>query len=269
MNKKILKIIYRNSNIINNISLKTLYNMKGGGKKLKIDYNDFIYEFEKSNLDDDNYILYSLDGKDNECISLIISVKDNLVELHGIGNYTHCLYSPSNLYNTNMNIGSHLLKITLKMIKKYSSKLNINKIILKDNSIKNCGINKIKLTKMLILLTGHTWYGKYGFRPRDEITFEIDKYKNKDYKNNIKIMDTLTISDIDLVKYIKKTKKDTLIEQTEEAIKTNPKMLLKEFISIFLKNYDKTCKYFYMFYEDLYNYIGLTDFQGSSFVLML
>jgi hypothetical protein len=269
MIKEILKIIYRNSNIINNFSLKSLYAMKGGGNELKVSYNDFIYEFEKSNLDDDHYILYSLDGKENECISLIISVKDNLVELHGIGNYTHCLYSPSKLYDTNINIGSHLLKITLKMIKKYRSKLNINKIILKDNSIKNCGTNKIKLTKMLILLTGHTWYGKYGFRPRDEITFKIDKYKNKHYENNIKIMDTLTISDIDLVKYIKQTLKDTLIKQTIEAVENNPKMLLKEFLSIFLKNYDKTCKYFIMFYEELYDDIGLTDFQGGSFVLII
>ena len=46
-------------------------------------------------------------------------------------------------------------------------------------------------------------------------------------------------------------------------------MLLKEFINIFLQNYDKTCKYFIMFYEELFNDIELTDFQGSSFILLL
>lgn len=46
-------------------------------------------------------------------------------------------------------------------------------------------------------------------------------------------------------------------------------MLVKEFISIFLENYDKTCKYFYIFYEELYDDIGLTNFQDSSFVLLL
>ena len=38
---------------------------------------------------------------------------------------------------------------------------------------------------------------------------------------------------------------------------------------LFLKNYDKTCKYFNMFYEKLYTDIGLTDFQGNSFILVL
>jgi hypothetical protein len=45
----------------------------------------------------------------------------------------------------------------------------------------------------------------------DNITNNIDK-------NNIKIMDTLTISNINLIKYIKMTKKDTLIKQVEDAI---------------------------------------------------
>jgi hypothetical protein len=46
-------------------------------------------------------------------------------------------------------------------------------------------------------------------------------------------------------------------------------MLLKEFFSIFIKKYDKTCKYFIMFYEKLFNDIGLNDFQGGSVVLIL
>ncbi len=247
----------------NKLSLHKLNNLSGGGnRKLKVNYNEHTYIFEELKLNDDHFILFSQDESD-ECISIVISSEDNIAEIHGISNFKNCLV------DTNTNIGSHLLKITLKLLKKYSNKLNINKITLKDNSTKHCGSNQIKLTKMLVLLTGHTWYGKYGFRPNNNITNNIDIYKNKYYENNIKLMDKLTISDVDLVKYIKKTNKDKLIEQTKEAKKTNPKILLKEFISIFLKNYDKTCKYFYMFYEDLYNDIGLTDFQGSSFVLML
>ncbi len=48
-----------------------------------------------------------------------------------------------------------------------------------------------------------------------------------------------------------------------------PKMLLKDFLKKFLKDYDNMCEYFNMFYEDLYDDIGLTDFHGSSFVLLL
>ncbi len=267
MNKHILRTIYRNSNVLN-ISLKSLHNMIGGGKKLKVEYNDFIYNYEQSQIHNDNYVLYSLDDKENECVSIFISSNDNIAEIHGIGNYNNCL-SSSKLYDTNTSVGSQLLKITLKMLNKYANKLNINKIILRDNSVKNCGTNKIKLTKMMILLTGHTWYGKYGFRPRDDSSYKIDKYKNKHYENNIKIMNSLTISDIDLVKYIKMTKKDILVKQTTDAIEKNPHMLLKDFISIFLQKYDKTCKYFIMFYEELYNDIGLTNFQGSSFILII
>ena len=51
------------------------------------------------------------------------------------------------------------------MLKKYKNKLGINMIILTDNSIKICNKKNIILSKMLILLTGDTWYGKYGFKP--------------------------------------------------------------------------------------------------------
>lgn len=265
MKRQLLRIICRNSDILffNKLTLNKLNKLKGGGnKKLTVKYNEHTYIFEELELNENHFILFSQD-ETNECVSIVISTEDNIAEIHGISNFKGCLI------DTNNNIGSHLLKITLKMLIKYSDKLNIKKITLKDNSIKNCGTEKIKLTKMLILLTGHTWYGKYGFRPNDNVINNIDKNKNKQYENNIKIMDKLTISDINLLKYIKMTAKKTLINKVDEAIKTNPKMLLKDFINIFLKNYDKTCKYFNTFYEKLYNDIGLTDFQGGSFILIL
>jgi len=251
-------------------------------------------------LSDGYFILFSR-NENYECVTIVISQDDNIAEIHGIGNYEGCLM------NTNTNIGSHLccrqsasadclnaiqnwsqqvksaffpsemrtfelraphlLKITLKMLKKYAKRLNINKISLKDNSVKKCGDNTIQLCKMMILLTGHTWYGKYGFRPRHNIKNEIDKYKNDKYMNNVKIISKITIKDINILKYIKMTKKDSLKMQTEDALKNNPDMLLKDFLSRLLEKYDKTCKYFNIFYEKLYNDIGLTDFQGGSFII--
>ncbi len=264
MNRDVLKIIYRNSNILKTISLKSLLNMKGGGnRKLKVEYNNNTYIFEENELDDNYFILNSIEGNGLDCVVILISSEDNIAEIHSITNSKTCMV------NTNENIGSHLLKLTIKMIKKYAYKLNINKISLGDMSIKKCGTNYIKLTKMLILLSGDTWYGKYGFRPRDNITNNIDKYQNKKYENNVKIMDTLTISDINLIKYIKMTKNNNFIEKTKETIINKPKMLLKDFLRKFLKDYDNMCDYFYMFYEKLYNDIGLTDFQGGSFVLLI
>jgi hypothetical protein len=42
-------------------------------------------------------------------------------------------------------------------------------------------------------------------------------------------------------------------------------MLLKFFLSFFLKDYDKSCKYFFIFYEILYRDIGLYSFHQNTF----
>lgn len=168
----ISKIIYRNSDIIRekHIQYKTFSNLTGGGSnKLKVTYKEHTYNFIKSELDSDHFILYSQDDK-IECVSILISIPDNVAEIHGIANFTSCLI------DTNENIGSTLLKITLKMLKKYKEKLNINKISVKDNSQKKCN-----LSKMLFLLNGDTWYGKYGFRPRELNEYKISKLLNKFY----------------------------------------------------------------------------------------
>jgi hypothetical protein len=141
----ISKIIYRNSDIVRekHIQYKTFSNLIGGGSnKLKVIYKDqpqsgdsvlqthHTYNFIKSEINSDRFILYSQDNK-FECISIFISTTENVAKIHGITNFTSCLI------DTNENVGSTLLKITLKMLKKYKEKLNINKISVKDNSQKN------------------------------------------------------------------------------------------------------------------------------------
>ena len=46
-------------------------------------------------------------------------------------------------------------------------------------------------------------------------------------------------------------------------------MLVTNFLSQFLKEYDKTCKYFFIFYEKLFKDLDLTDFYKQSFALKL
>jgi hypothetical protein len=46
-------------------------------------------------------------------------------------------------------------------------------------------------------------------------------------------------------------------------------MLVTNFLSQFLKEYDKTYKYFIIFYEDLFKNLNLTDFYKQSFALKL
>ena len=155
------------------------------------------------------------------------------------------------------------------MLKKYHKKLNIRHITLTDNSLKFCDSIKksIKLSLMLTLLTGHTWYGKYGFRPFDDDN-NYNKILLDNYNKNIEIMNNITIEQANILKYIELTEKKQIIEDVIKLLETNPNTLLKDFLTFFLKKYDNTCKYFDKFYEILYKDIRLFDFQKKSFGLI-
>jgi len=199
-------------------------------------------------------------------MSKIDDTKYYQAEIHGIGNDKSCLHD----IKTNISVGSLLLKITLKMFKKYHKKLNIKHVILTDNSLKFCkDINdSIKLSLMLTLLTGHTWYGKYGFRPFDIETYNYDNILLDNYNKNIEIINSITIKKANILKYIELTGVSHIIEVVKKVLVINPNMLLKDFLTNFLKEYDKTCKYFYKFYRILYQDIGLFSFQHYPFGLI-
>ena len=116
MDIKLRGILYRKSDIlsrhIKNKITRNKYNLLfqqfgGTGKKLTVTYNDYKYTYEQV-MDDDYYILFSKDGKE-ECVMIVISKKEKTAEIHGIGNYRSCLM------DTNESVGSTLLKITKKM----------------------------------------------------------------------------------------------------------------------------------------------------------
>lgn len=257
MDNKLKLFIYRKSELIrqNKTQLRHfLADQIGGGKKLKVIYNDHEYVFNEA-MDKNYYILYSKD--EFECVNIIIDLENKIAEIHGIGNYTSCLD------DVNTNIGSTLLKITLKMIKKYKDKLDIKKILITDNSLKKCNNKNIELAPMLTLITGDTWYGKYGFKPTDERLI-------KKYENNKKIMNTLTLKDINLIKYLLMSKLDEkVIEKSKEFIEKHQSVLVKDYLSKFLKEYDKTCEYFYDFYELLSDDLGLYNFHRRTFELVI
>lgn len=266
MNNILKSILIKNSNLLrkNKINLKKLFDddQIGGGKKLTINYENHQYIFKESSINN-HYILKTQD--DDECIYIIISQDDNVAEIHGLGNYKSCLQE------TNQNVGSTLLKITLKLLKKYKDRFNIKMVILTDNSVKKCNKNDIKLGLMLTMLTGDTWYGKYGFRPikiKDN-TYIFDEFEYKKYEQNKQIMLTIKITDINLLKYIKLTNNQRLINATEKIIKSNPTMLLKDFLFNLLRDYDKTCEYFNMFYESLFNKISVYDPHRKFYGLKL
>jgi hypothetical protein len=261
---KIVNWIFNNSLLLSTkrVPIKKFLKLQyGGGKSLKVTYDGNEYKFEKIEINGEYYALYT--SNEEECVAIVIDIENKTGEIHGIGNNPTCIKT-----NT-LNVGSTLLKITIKILKKYKDKLGINKIVVTDNSIKICGKYDIKLSIMLILLSGDTWYGKYGFRPYNNRKNEIDELLNEMYKKNKEIIDKLTIKEANILKYIEMTGKISLIEETKLVLKNNPNYLLRDFIKSFIKDFDKTCKYFALFYEQLFIDINLTDFHQRYFGLQL
>ena len=268
MNSKLKLIIYRNSCFIKSQIFKLDYQsfklnyQLGGGKKLTVEYENNKYIYEEAH-DENYYVLYSMDKNPFDCVAVVILKEEKIAEIHGISNFESCMVQ------SNTNVGSKLLQITIKMLQKYKTKLDINYIVLTDNSLKKCNNKNIKLSTMLILLTGDTWYGKYGFRPYDPSNKKFDELLIEYYENNKNIMNNITILQANILKYIEKTENIKLIKATEKLLLTNPEMLLKDYLTNLLKNYDKTCDMFYIFYKELFHNISLYNFHREIFALKL
>jgi hypothetical protein len=88
------------------------------------------------------------------------------------------------------------------------------------------------------------------------------------YEKNKEIMNTIKLKEINLMKYLKKTKmSNELLQLSKKFIDDHQTMLLKDYLTKFIKDFDKTCKYFYDFYFTLFNDIGLYNFYRNTFVL--
>ena len=163
--------------------------------------------------------------------------------------------------------GTQLFKVTLQFLKENKTRFNVNKITIKDNAEKYCKseithTKSINLATFLTLLTGDTWYGKYGFRP-------IDKISKETYKRNKKIMLRKTINDINFNKILNKILKhkntNKITEEQYNYIITtynkhahlNP--LVKDLLMLMFrtKKYDMNCSAFNVIYEDLFKILKL------------
>ena len=258
-NSKIIKHKYKSftnfikdSNLINQI----------GGNKLKVDYkiddNENTYIFEKDDYSD-LYILSSFDKYTKHCIVVSVDKTNRIANINELNGTTDNCLKSTNIKNS----GTHLLKITLKMIEKYKDKLNINVITLFDTSFKFCGKHSLDLIYLSVLTSGETWYGKYGFRPVIEISknngnninIKINNQLNDIYEKNKKIMDQLTITDINFIKYFIGTKLENTIKK---VIQEFPKMLIKDVVKRLLSQWDKTCDIFANIYINLFHDCGLS-----------
>ena len=97
----------------------------------------------------------------------------------------------------------------------------------------------------------------------------INDRTNKEYNKNKEIIKKITITQINILKYIELTKKEKIINDIKKILLIKPDMLVTDFLSQFLKKYNKTCKYFFIFYEKLFKDLNLIDFYKQPFALKL
>lgn len=236
-------------------SIKKYYNNKnqiGGSKNIIVNYNNENFIFEE--LEENYWVLYDV-SEYFDCINIGINPKEKEAFINNINaDSIKC----GNTILTNQ--GSHLFKISLKFLIDNKNKLGINKIKLTDNAVINCPNSKrINLGFFLTLLTGETWYGKYGFRP-------IDPEYKKHYRYNRTIMNTVTINNINLNEIINilLNKKEITEEQYKYYIEIynkykNQNILVKDFLKkIFKKDvYNKMCNIFNYLHQIIYQKLNL------------
>lgn len=255
---------------------KILYG--GGSNKIEIKYKNKIFYFDKESNKSEN--IYFLRGKNNSNISCITIFVNKLLReavIHEIYYDEDCLYPDmKNEYKS----GRTILKLALKLIDQIKDKYKIKHIKLQDNSNKLCQSNnqvvRIRLSSMMILSTGETWYGKYGFIPYDKSDENISANLKKAYEKNTKIMNTKKIKDVKnfdkiIDRSLKKINintdmKDKIYKLYEEYKKNN--MLVKDFVSDLLekKMFSYTCLFFYNVYLEIFNELKLQDFHKISYI---
>jgi hypothetical protein len=207
-----IKNIIKNNLIKNNKLFKyksiidrlNKYIQNGGNKKIyKIEYKDEEYTFELLDDIDPTSKIYVLQSKnsDTDCVMLSIDTENKLASINNITTFPDLKCSDTLITN----IGSHLMIIVIKLIKKYKDEFDVNKILLTDHSFLYCENIKanIILSDLYILKTGNTFYGKFGFLPYDE-NKNYKKLYISQYNKNKEILHNLLVKDSYLLYYLNK-----------------------------------------------------------------
>jgi len=151
---------------------KNIFIQKGGNpdKIYNIEYDKKIELIFKqiTKSPDEIEIYLSNEFDDNNCITIQINKKLKVASIHGISKEKNSCFNHADFILKNS--GSFYLEMSLKLLKKYKDKFNINKITLIDNAQIYCENNgKFKLSQLLLLTKGYTWYEKFGFKIKDKI----------------------------------------------------------------------------------------------------
>jgi hypothetical protein len=232
---------------------------KGGGlpKKIQITSGNEAYSFVYERDDTiDFYMMYDSKNTD-KCIMILIDSELKIAIVESLnGDKQNC---PN---------GSKLLKASIKFLKNNKDKLGVNKVVLKDNSLKHCFGKTINFGDMYMLLNGVTWYMSYGFLPYDANKDTKNKLLIKTAYNNKNIIDKILVKDVvNLKKYITKYAfKGFNIKKIDEM--KNDK--LTAYLKWILKSYDEdSCTLFYNIYDKIMFDLGIHSLHGKPFYMNL
>ena len=265
------KIInYKNKKIVdyNNFYLSN-YLQYGGNKKYRIKLSDIfdkeitfkeIYKDKKNRkilLTNQEYIKNNI--KYHNCISIIIHSNEKIAEIENIQVSDHqCINLDDFGLKTS---GKFYLITTIKMLKKYKEKFNINKIILDDIATVKCNDEEFPLSSFLLLTKGYTFYGKYGFKySKNKYNDLLNKYQN--------YLQKLKVKDINFNNILKLNKDEELNKQIKKIVKNNKEMKFIDLLSNIFKREnmlnDNICKLYFSIYNSLI--IFYQEKLGENFI---
>jgi len=236
--------------------------MKGGSdKKYIIEYDKKIeLIFKKVNKGPDEFEIYlSNDIDDNSCISIQIDKKTQVASIHGISKekvscFNHAdfiLKKPSNFY----------LEMSIKLLKKYKEKFNINKITLIDNAQIYCDKGrKFNLSQYLLFTNGNTWYEKFGFIVKEKNKREIlDKSK--------KVLKDLKIKDINFKAIFDDIEKNEKSKILNKNLIIQDKDVINKYKDVINKYKDVINKYKDENFMKIFNYIFYANRSDETCLL--
>lgn len=246
-------------------------NNQTGGKLHIIEFDGYKFKIDISKNEDLIMIeLQQSDGNPPSCITVLIN-SDGICALHGIGVYEKCV-APT---YTGGKMGSLLLKFIIRFLQINRDKLNIKRIELMDNSVKSCPNcpERVKLSNMMTILYGDTWYGRYGFRPIEIDHIGDTQSYNTKYENNKKIIKTIKVKDIPLLDIIIRSGERAKItinqKNLSELLDKNKEKLVSDFMIDLLKKYDQHCCLFENMSDELFRVLGLHSFYKYKFYMDL
>ena len=216
-------------------------NQKGGGKKLEIKYKghkiNFRCKLHKKELD---VYLTNLAGTRN-CAMITISKKLRVANISSleIDPVKGCFDEPI------LNNGTTIMEATIKVLEKINKEkyedYKIDTIELTDNSYIYCGKNNISLAELSFLQYGSTFYGRWGFYPKD-------KDNREDYKKSQEKIFKFKVEDINFKKFLeKKYDKEVtkIIKKIEKDYEINKGELFINWFKGVSKRYLKRECYFF------------------------